>query len=91
MSHAILLALTPVFFVITLGYGAGRFRIVDNRQVGGLNALVMDFALPAALFAATASAPRSQMVAAAPLSAVLAAVMLLLYVAWYVAVPCVQR
>lgn len=91
MSHAILLALSPVFFVITLGYAAGRFRIVDNREVGSLNALVMDFALPAGLFAATASAPRSQMMAAAPLFAVLGAVMLLVYFAWFVAVRAVLK
>ena len=75
------LALAPVFFVIALGYDAGRLRIVDNRQVDSLNALVMDFALPAALFAATASAWRSQMFAQAPLFAILGVVMLLLYFA----------
>ena len=48
-------------------YGAGRLRIVDNHHVDGLNALVMDFALPASLFVATASAPRSEMFAQAPL------------------------
>ena len=60
MPQAILLALAPIFFVMALGYGAGRLRIVDNRQVDGLNALVMDFALPASLFVATASATRSR-------------------------------
>ncbi|WP_342769139.1 AEC family transporter [Bosea caraganae] len=85
MSHAILLALAPVFFVMALGYGAGRLRIVDNHQVGGLNALVMDFALPASLFVATASAPRSEMLTQAPLFAVFGGVMLVLYFAWYVA------
>lgn len=83
MSDAILLALAPVFFVMLLGFGAGRLRIVDNHQVDGLNALVMDFALPASLFVATASAPRSEMFAQAPLFAVLGGVMLVLYLAWY--------
>ena len=46
-------------------------------NVDGLNALVMDFALPASLFAATASAPRSEMFAQAPLFAILGGVMLL--------------
>ena len=83
MSHAILLALGPVFFVMALGYGAGWFRVVDTRQVEGLNALVMDFALPASLFAATASAPRSEMLAQAPLFVILGLVMLALHLAWY--------
>ena len=86
MFAAILLALVPVFFVIALGYGAGRFGIVDNRQVGSLNGLVMDFALPASLFAATASSSHSEMVAQGPLFAILGAVMLLVYFAWYFAV-----
>jgi Na+-translocating ferredoxin:NAD+ oxidoreductase RNF subunit RnfB len=41
MSNAIVMALAPVFFVLLLGYAAGKFHIVDNHQVDGLNALVM--------------------------------------------------
>lgn len=84
MAHAILLALAPIFFVMALGYGAGKLRIIDNGQIGGLNALVMDFALPASLFVATASASRSQMFAQAPLFAIFGGAMLALYFAWYV-------
>src|SRR4029453_17815382 len=83
MSNAIVMALAPVFFVLLLGYAAGRFHVVDNHQVDGLNALVMDFALPAALFAATASASRSQMIEQAPLFLVFGLTILILYVAWY--------
>lgn len=83
MSHAILLALAPVFFVMALGYGAGRLHIVDNHQVDGLNALVMDFALPASIFVATASASRREMLEQAPLFAILSGVMLMLYLGWY--------
>lgn len=84
MSDAILLALAPIFFVMGLGYAAGRMHIVENHQVDSLNKLVMDFALPASVFAATASAPRSEMLAQAPLFAVSGGVMLLLYLVWYV-------
>lgn len=83
MTHTIILALAPIFFVMALGYAAGRWRIVDNRQVDGFNLLVMDFALPAALFAAAAAAPRREMLAQAPLFAVLAIVMMVLFLAWY--------
>jgi malonate transporter len=77
------MALAPVFFVLLLGFFAGRFRIVDSHHVDGLNALVMNFALPASLFAATASASRSQMIAQAPLFLAFGLTMLLLYLAWY--------
>jgi malonate transporter and related proteins len=52
---------------LLLGYAAGRFRIVDNHHVDGLNALVMDFALPTFLFAATGSASRHEMLEQGPL------------------------
>lgn len=54
MAAAILLALAPIFFVMALGYGAGRLRVVDNHQIDSLKALVI--ALPASLFVATAIA-----------------------------------
>ncbi|AMA56303.1 AEC family transporter [Bradyrhizobium sp. CCGE-LA001] len=85
MSNAILMALVPVFFVLLLGYAAGRLHIVDNLHVGALNALVMDFAVPASLFAATASASRTAMIEQIPLFVVLALTMALLYTAWYLA------
>ncbi|MBS7705687.1 AEC family transporter [Chelatococcus asaccharovorans] len=83
MTDAILLALAPIFFVLLLGYGAGRYQIVDNHKVDSLNALVMNFALPASLFAATASASRSEMVAQAPLFALFGIVMLAIFFVWY--------
>jgi malonate transporter and related proteins len=52
--HAILLALAPIFFVLALGYCAGRLRLVENHNVDDFNTLVMTFALPASLFVATA-------------------------------------
>lgn len=84
MADAILLALAPVFFVLALGYAAGRMRVVDNRHVANLNTLVMSIALPAALFVTTASAPRNEIIAQAPLFAILGAVMLIVYFGWFV-------
>ena len=83
MIAPILLALAPVFFVLMLGYGAGKFGVVNNQQIGGLNALVMDFALPASLFVATASAAREEMLAQAPLFGILGGVMLLVWAISY--------
>lgn len=82
-SNVIVMALAPVFFVLLLGYAAGKFNIVDNHHVDGFNALVMNFALPASLFAATASAPRSEMIEQAPLFLVFGLTMLILYLAWF--------
>src|SRR5205823_4928593 len=39
-------ALLPVFFVLGLGYFAGRAKKFDADQVAGLNELVLDFAPP---------------------------------------------
>jgi malonate transporter len=83
MPHVILMALAPIFFVMALGFAAGRTRAIDNHHVVELNALVMNFALPASLFVATASAPRSEMIRQGPLFAILGVVMLLLYLIWY--------
>jgi malonate transporter len=52
-------ALVPVFFVMFLGYFAGARRIIDNQQVASLTALVMTFALPAALFVGLAQTSRN--------------------------------
>ncbi len=41
MPHVILTALTQVFFVIALGYVAGRWRIIDHHHVSELNALAL--------------------------------------------------
>ena len=79
----IVLALAPVFFVLGLGYVAGRRGMVENHHVETLNTLVMSFALPASLFVATASATRSQMLGQAPLFAIFGGVMVLVYVGWY--------
>jgi malonate transporter len=83
VTHAILLALAPIFFVLALGYGAGRLHMVENHHVDGFNALVMTFALPASLFVATASATRSQMLGQWPLFAILSLMMLVVYLGWY--------
>ena len=51
----------PVFFVLLLGYAAGRARAFGSDKVAGINELVLDFALPASLFAGTVSTSRSQL------------------------------
>src|SRR3981081_1506606 len=43
-------ALLPVFFVLALGYLAGRRNAFDADQSAGLSKLALNFALPASLF-----------------------------------------
>jgi predicted permease len=43
-------ALTPVFFVLALGYLAGKRNAFDADQSAGLSKLALTFALPASLF-----------------------------------------
>jgi malonate transporter and related proteins len=91
MPHVILTALAPIFFVMILGFVAGRIRAIDNHNVVELNALVMNFALPASLLVATGSTSRSEMIAQGPLFAIFGALMLLLYLIWYLFLRRISR
>jgi malonate transporter len=75
----ILSSVVPVFFVMALGYLAGWLRDIDNQQVAELNALVMDFALPASLFVAMVQTPRELLLKQGALMVVLAVSMLVIY------------
>ncbi|WP_024507722.1 AEC family transporter [Bradyrhizobium sp. ARR65] len=80
----ILASLAPIFLVMALGYAAGQTREFDNHNIGSLNALVMDFALPAALFTAMAQTSREAMMLQARMAAVLFAAMVAPFVFTYV-------
>jgi malonate transporter and related proteins len=83
-TMTILASLAPVFLVMALGYWAGHTRDFDDHNVSSLNALVMDFALPAALFTAMAQASRRAMLDQAALALVLLGAMLAAYAVTYV-------
>ena len=51
-------ALVPVFFVLALGYGAGKRNAFDADQAAGLSKLAVSFALPASLFVGMTDIPR---------------------------------
>src|SRR5215469_206652 len=51
-------ALLPVFFVLALGYVAGKRNAFDADQAAGLSKLVVTFALPASLFVGMTDIPR---------------------------------
>jgi malonate transporter and related proteins len=83
MTQILLGALVPIFAVMALGYFAGWIRDIDNHHVAELNALVMDFAVPAALFVATASTSRATLLTHWPVLLALLVPMVALYIVAY--------
>jgi malonate transporter len=68
MSYVIVTALAPIFFVMTLGFVAGRMRTIDNHHVGEINALII---CPAGFsVCGDRSAQRAEMMAQGPRSAI---------------------
>ena len=51
-------ALVPVFFVLILGFFAGKRNSFDADQAAGLSKLALTFALPASLFVGMAAMPK---------------------------------
>jgi malonate transporter and related proteins len=51
-------ALAPVFFVLVLGYLAGKRNEFDADQSAGLSKLALNFALPASLFVSMTAIPK---------------------------------
>jgi malonate transporter and related proteins len=51
-------ALLPVFFVLALGYFAGKRNAFDTDQAAGLSKLALSFALPASLFVGMTEIPK---------------------------------
>jgi malonate transporter and related proteins len=79
MTTVLLDSLVPIFAVMALGYFAGWIRDVDNQNVAELNALVMDFALPAYMFVQTASTRWDSVISLWPLLVAINISMLVLY------------
>ena len=84
LLRTLLDALLPVFLGIALGYLGGCTRELDNKQVSQLNAFVMDFAVPAAIFGTVVQASRTILYHQLPLAAILSLSMLILYLLTYV-------
>ncbi len=79
ISKVFLETLIPVFFVLGLGYYAGRRGRLDNRNVGALTTALMHFALPCSLFLGVARTPPAVLRSQSPVLGVLALAMLLTY------------
>ena len=78
-------ALLPVFFVLALGYIAGKRNAFDADQAAGLSKLALSFALPASLFVSMTDIQKSLLLQQVPLvlALILAHVGLFL-VAWLI-------
>ena len=61
MASGLLQALVPFLFVLALGFAAGRHHSFTEGQATGFNTLLVNFALPAMLFASTVAISRSQL------------------------------
>lgn len=83
MSTIIIHALAPIFLILLLGFTAGKYKLVDNKNVSLLNVFVMNFALPASLFAATVKTPWAGIVVQSKLIVILALSMWALYAFFY--------
>ena len=79
MIQSTIFVLLPLFFVIGLGYFAGRTKRLDVHHMAGLNRILVDFALPASLFAGTVITPRAELLRLGPLLAALAAMYVLFW------------
>jgi malonate transporter len=60
-------ALLPVFFVMALGYMAGKRNTFDADQAAGLSRLALGFALPASLFVSMADIRKDLLLQQGPL------------------------
>lgn len=68
-------AIVPIFFVLVLGYLAGRHHRFKSDQVSGFNELALDYALPASLLVSMALLPRTELLAQLPLLVILMVVL----------------
>jgi malonate transporter len=87
----VLTILVPTFFVLALGYIAGRYRYFDGERSRGLTELVLDFALPSALFIGIVTSSHQELLQATPLFQAFFLVFLPLYAIVFVATRSIFR
>ncbi|MBP3535879.1 MAG: AEC family transporter, partial [Muribaculaceae bacterium] len=62
MVHIILYAIVPIIVVMLAGYISGKKGIFNGADSKQFNKVVLDYALPAALFVSIVSATREDLV-----------------------------
>jgi malonate transporter len=83
MTRIIIDALVPIFAGLLLGYLAGRRGLMDNGNVRNLIVLVMNFAIPCALFSIIIGTPRSTIEEQIPAAAMIALVFCVVFAGIY--------
>lgn len=58
MLHVILYAIVPIIVVMLAGYISGKCKIFDGDDAKKFNKVVLDYALPAALFVSIVQSSR---------------------------------
>lgn len=61
IGHILIADILPIFVIMILGYLGGKLHKFDNDQMQGLNKVVLDIALPAALFVSITGATREML------------------------------
>ena len=70
IGNIIIADILPIFAIMILGYLGGKLHKFDNDQMQGLNKVVLDIALPAALFLSITKATREMLFSDLPLTLV---------------------
>ena len=84
MTLILLNALLPIFVGLLLGYIAGRRGVMDNLNVRNLIVLVMDFAIPCALFSTISRTSWPVLVEQSEPAVMIAVVFVALYAVSYI-------
>ena len=61
LSHVLLYAIVPIVVVMLAGYLSGKKGVFDGNDAKKFNKVVLDYALPAALFVSIAQSSRSEL------------------------------
>ena len=83
MSHIILYAIVPIVVVMLAGYISGTTGVFDGNDSKKFNKVVLDYALPAALFVSIAQASRDMLYKDLKLSLVSLVVIMACFMAVY--------
>jgi predicted permease len=83
VTKVLLDTLIPIFAGLLLGYATGRRGLMDNRNVRNLIVLVMNFAIPCALFSTILGSSRADLLRHVPASLMITLVFCALYLISY--------
>lgn len=81
MFAIIINAMLPIYVGLLIGYLAGKFGLVDNKNVRNINVMLMTFMVPLTMFIAISRTPRDVIIPNLMLIVVIGITMLILYLA----------